>query len=291
MIKFQRNFRLRVQVSDDGEVIEIADPLTINFYISHRTMAAVNFANFTVYNIGLAKRLRVQKDRWDDRKYRKIEFAAGYGGAYTNLFTGNIVLAQSGKRGGQTELATEIEAFDGGYGMINSYTGGTNRSYGPNTPKRTIVKDLASDLKQCTVGAIGDFPGQCLRGRSLNGHTQDLLKAETNNHFFIHHQKVFCLNNNEVIEGSIFLISSQTGLLGTPRRQETLLLVDILFEPRLVIGQAVRLESIVNPIYNGDYKVMGIEHRGTISAAQGGDCITTVSLWVGTEKFTTVGSL
>jgi len=289
MIKFQRNFKMRIQVDDGGDLIEVADPLTCDFYISHRTQAAVNYGNFSIYNIGLAKRLRIQKDRWDNKQYRKIEFLAGYAGQYAALFTGNMTLAQSGKREGQTEILTEIEAFDGGDAMINSYTGGTKRCYGQNTLKSTIIKDLASDFLHCAIGAIGSFPGKSLRGRSLNGYTQDLLKQETNNHFFIHHQKVYCLNNSETIEGAIFLISAATGLLGTPRRQETLLLVDILFEPRLVIGQQVYLDSKVNPIYNGYYKVMGLEHRGTISAAEGGKCITTASLWVGSEKFTTVG--
>lgn len=290
MIKFQRNFRLQIQVTEGGEIIQVQDPLTCNFYISHRTMAAVNFGNFSIFNIGLAKRLRIQKDRWDDKTYRKIEFAAGYAGTYTNLFTGNITLAQSGRKGGQTENVTEIEAFDGGYAMVNSFTGGSNRTYGPNTEKKTIIRDLASDMQKCTIGAIGNFPGQCLRGRSLNGYTQDLLKQETNNHFFIHNQKIYCLNNAEVIDDGIFIISSKTGLLGSPRRQETLLLVDILFEPGLALGQIARLQSEVNPIYNGDYKVMGIEHRGVISKAQGGECLTTVSLWAGTEKFTVVGN-
>ncbi len=290
MKKFQRNFQLIIQVSDSGETITITDPITLRFYISHKTMAAVNNAQISVLNLGLQKRLQIQKDRYEASKYRSIELRAGYDHTYTQIFKGNIQMAQSGKRGGETEICTDIEAFDGGYAMINSRTGGTNRSYGANTPRSTIIKDLCSDLIGIKTGAIAtqSFPGQCLRGRVLNGPTQDLLKQETNNHFFIHNEKVFCLTNNDAIEGSIRLISSGTGLLGTPRRQGALLLVDILFEPNLTIGQVVDLESQVNPVYNGTYKVMGLEHRGVISAAEGGQCITTVSLWAGTTNFNLV---
>lgn len=290
MKKFQRNFQLIVQVDEAGGTITITDPLTIEFYVSHKAMAAVNSSNFTILNLGLQKRLQIQKDRYSEKKYRSVEFRAGYGGTYTTIFKGNIQMAQSGKREGATEIFTEIEAFDGGYAMINSRTGnisGTNRAYGAGTPRSTVIKDLCSDLLGVGVGAIAteSFPGQCLRGRSLNGPTQDLLKRETNNHFFIYNEKVYCLTNNDVIQGGIKLISSSTGLLGTPRRQGALLLVDILFEPGLTLGQVVDLESVVNPVYNGTYKVMGLEHRGVISAAVGGKCMTTVSLWAGTKKF------
>lgn len=290
MNKFQRNYQLIIQVDDSGGTIIIQDPLTLEFFVSHKTMAAVNSAQFTIYNLGLEKRLLIQKDQYETAKYRSIELRAGYARSYTQIFKGNIQLAQSGKREGQTEVCTEINAFDGGYAMINSKTAGTNRCYGKGTPRSTVIADLCSDLLGIKTGAIAkeSFPGQCLRGRSLNGPTQDLLKQETNNHFWINSEKAYCLTNNDVIEGSLRLISSATGLLGTPKRQQAIILVDILFEPNLIIGQIVELDSQINPVYNGIYKVMGIEHRGTISASVGGKCITTVSLWAGTARFNLV---
>jgi hypothetical protein len=63
---------------------------------------------------------------------------------------------------------------------------------------------------------------------------------------------------------------------------------EMLFEPRLTIGQTVQLKSDTNRIFNGIYKVMGFEHSGTISDAVAGPCKTSVSLWLGTQVLETV---
>ena len=57
----------------------------------------------------------------------------------------------------------------------------------------------------------------------------------------------------------------------------------MIFEPRLQIGQFVRIKSQTETFYNGVYKVVGIEHSGIISDAQSGQCKTKVSLnYIGT---------
>ena len=52
----------------------------------------------------------------------------------------------------------------------------------------------------------------------------------------------------------------------------------MIFEPRLQIGQFIDIQSKTETIYNGTYKVIGIEHSGTISDSQSGTCKTKVSL-------------
>ena len=43
------------------------------------------------------------------------------------------------------------------------------------------------------------------------------------------------------------------------------------------------INSKINPIYNGQFKVDGIKHSGTISGAVGGECKTSLDLFLGTE--------
>ena len=83
---------------------------------------------------------------------------------------------------------------------------------------------------------------------------------------------------NEIIVGEIPVISSATGLLGSPRRGNATLEFDMIFEPRLTIYQLVRLDSTTQPLYNRNWKVMGIEHQGTISPRISGDALTKVTL-------------
>jgi len=67
-----------------------------------------------------------------------------------------------------------------------------------------------------------------------------------------------------------------------PRRQNTYIQVDIIFEPRIQVGQIVEIVSQIDPRFNGQWKVQGIKHSGTISGAVGGDCKTTLQLFYGT---------
>jgi hypothetical protein len=144
-----------------------------------------------------------------------------------------------------------------------------------------VAKLLINDLKNAQLGQIGDFGGGSLRGKVLFGNTAELLKNESNNKFFIDNEKVYVLNNNECIAGSITLITAESGLLESPKRSETQLVFKILFEPRLKVGQLIQLNSLINDIFNGIYKIIGFTHTGTISEANGGRCETEVSLWLG----------
>ena len=79
--------------------------------------------------------------------------------------------------------------------------------------------------------------------------------------------------------------------MGTPKRNDTYLEVDILFEPDLQIGQIVQIVSQTNPAFDGQYKIFGIKHSGTISGVVGGDCRTSLQLFVGTRLFKIVDKL
>lgn len=62
----------------------------------------------------------------------------------------------------------------------------------------------------------------------------------------------------------------------------------MLFEPRLTVGQLVRVESTTNRQYNRDWKVLGFEHRGIISPSVAGECVTSVRLWFTPEDLVTI---
>jgi hypothetical protein len=118
----------------------------------------------------------------------------------------------------------------------------------------------------------------------LEGNTYDLLKKYSNGQVYIDLEKVYVLQDNEVLAGAIPLINADTGLLSSPRRDDAAITVTTLFEPRIIIGQWLDLISTVNPQYNARYKVAGVQHQGIISEAVNGDCRTTISL-LNPQKF------
>ena len=55
----------------------------------------------------------------------------------------------------------------------------------------------------------------------------------------------------------------------------------MIFEPRLLVGQALYLESTTEKNFNGNYKVIGFKHAGNISGSVASKVITSANLWYG----------
>ena len=94
---------------------------------------------------------------------------------------------------------------------------------------------------------------------------------------FIDNEKVNVLGNSEYIQTptGAFPVNYATGLLGTPVLEQYIVRFDMIFEPRLNVGETVLLDSITDNNYNGLYKIIGVKHRGMISESVCGDAITT----------------
>lgn len=279
MIKWNRNYILSIQVN--GGWIDITMPFTMSFHIIRNTLAQANTGRFTILNLSEDTRRKIYKDKYKTAVYKGIELRAGYGDTKETLpliFKGNIKQAYSQRNGVNYE--TEIEAYDAGFAYVNANTG---RSFAQGTTDKQIITTLIKDLPHISVGKIGKFTEKLSKGNTMQGATIELLKNVTKSNFFIDNEKAYCLQENECFKGNLQKITSDTGLLGSPLREEALLTFTILFEPRLQVGQYVQLESSTEKLFNGDYKVIGVEHQGVISDAQSGRCITKVSLYYGAQ--------
>lgn len=281
MQKWTRNYILSVQTEGD-KYITITPPLTLSFHITRNTNAAASTSKITIYNLAENTRKQIYKDKFDTMHYKGVELRAGYGTDRRTLpiiFKGNIKQAYSFRNG--VDYITEIEAYDGGFAYLN---GVTSRSFGVDTTDGQIIDALIKDLPEVEKGVVGSFPNKLPKGNALYGNTVKLLNTASNNHFFIDNEKAYCLNENECYRGNLSVINSEAGLLGSPLREETFLTFTMLFEPRLTIGQYVKLESTTEKLFNGEYKVLGVEHNGTISEVSSGQCTTRVSLYYGIKK-------
>ena len=279
MQKWNRNYILSIQVKGN-EWLDISLPYTMSFRVTRNTFATANTAKITVLNLAEDTRRKIYKDRYKFNIYKGIELRAGYGDNKELLpliFKGNIKQAYSHKD--RVDYITEIEAYDGGFSFQN---GRTVRSFAAGTSDKQILKSLIQDLPGITIGKIGTFTGSLPRGNAMQGVTVDLIKNVSAGNFFVDNEKAYCLQEEECFRGNIAQINSGSGLLGSPLREETLLTFKILFEPRLQIGQYVELQSETEKLFNGSYKVIGLDHSGMISDVSGGKCETKVSLFYGT---------
>jgi len=294
MDKFIRNYALAVTLSE-GDLIIIKPPFTVEFEIVRNDFSSANYSSIRIYNLGEKTRSQIRVDSWDIASFKKVLFQAGYlnpsnlspviAQTKSNLpviFSGIIQRAWSVREG--VNFITQMENYDGGEAFQLART---NTQFTSKTPNDTVINNLVDSLKSngVTKGAVGNnFGGTTSRGKSYTGNTCDLLSDLTNGGFFIDNQKAYCLTDDEALDvGDLLVINSQTGLLGTPVREQSRVHLDMIFEPRIQIGQQVKVESQTEKNnFNGFYRVVAVHHKGMISEAVCGDAITTLTLLPGT---------
>ena len=297
MQKFDRVYSLSIEV-DDGvntsplrkqftanKSLTVTLPITLEFDIVRQGLASAQTATFRLYNLSVRTRNAIQKDQYNFTQLRAIQFRAGYyspaGDFMPMVFNGTVKTAYSYRRG--VDFITEIEAYDGGYAMSNVNNVSFTLEAGA-TSRDTLLR-LSKLLNLPGAPIIGEFPNKSKRGEVMFGNAWQLIQQKSGFLACIDNGQVKALALNEVIGGTIPVLSSATGLLGSPQRGDSRLEVEMIFEPRLTVFQLVRLESETQPQYNRNWKVYSLHHYGTISPRVGGEAITKASLWFSSEDF------
>ena len=267
--------------------VTITHPTTVEFEVVRNNLASANSASFKIYNLSAETRNRIFKDPFAMEDLRAIQFTAGYKDGTDVLlgmiFNGQMRSAISYRQG--TEWITEIEAFDGAFGMANSTI---SMTVGKGTEKIDVIKTLVEAMPGVKGPVSGSAKETLKRGVTLMGNAGTIIKEMAAGNFSIDNGVAYVLNDNEVIEGDVKIIKSESGLIGVPRRAKNFLEFDMMFEPRLKINQMIKLTSnltdaigakrVLAPSFNGEYKVIGLQHRGTISGAVCEDAMTTVTV-------------
>lgn len=271
MDKFGRAYKLEVQ-TQNGSLLTIELPFTIEFDIIRNTLTSANVCQIRIYNLSQINRNQIRFNISNYGEFRLVRLSAGYGDRLVKIFEGNISQAWSVREG--VNFITQIESYDGGFAFNN---GVANRQYGAGTPLKAVLTDIAtSGLPNVKPGAIGDYPGTLTRDNSYSGNSASILSEVSGGGFFVDSSKWYILGSNEYIgDQSPLVINSQSGLLGTPVLEQTIVRFDMLFEPSLNVGRRATLTSLTESNFDGDYKITAVKHRGMISESVSGSVITT----------------
>jgi hypothetical protein len=257
----------------------ISPPISVYFDITRQSLATSNYATFKLVNLAEATRNAIFKDKFDITTFRSVQFRAGYGNFMPLVFNGTVLQAYSYRQG--VDFITEIQGQDGAFAMTNGFFSQTIQS---GASAASILNLLSTNLPQISgTPIIGDFPTVNTRAEVLSGNTWGLIYEKSGGLAYIDNNQVKALNTDEVIPGEIPLITGSTGLLGSPRRGNIQIEAELLFEPRLTVGQIVQLKSTTNSLFNGTYKVTGFKHSGLISPTVEAPRTTTCTLFKGTN--------
>ena len=286
--KFIKDYKLDVE-TNDGRIATIVPDLTMEFDVSKNTGSQPNSATITIYNLGETLRSSIFKDIVDMESvsnFRSIKLSAGYKypKIMSEIFNGSVKKAYSTRE--RTEFKTVIEAWE----QYITPSGGPV-SYAPKagaTPREilAILSAQFPNVKSTILGGMLDKV-KSTRGQVLFGDAYEIIKELTNNRVYLDDGNLCVLLDQEVVAAPLEYVDASTGLLGTPRRGDGIVEIDMIFEPRLKVGQQLSVISGTEKRFAGTYKVMGFTHRGMISSSMDAPCITTVVLWAA-GKFTTV---
>ncbi len=258
-------------------------PFSCEFTVECRTLAQSSTATIRIYNLSQPTRDRLYKDPyWQTTTRRYLEFYGGYlgeskdEGFMPRIFYGMLLSCVSWRDG--VNSITEFQATS----MVwESPNADTNLTIAAGENAKNVLRKLNARMPGISPQpVIGEsfvrhtYPTPFV----LQGKVWQAIRQVSNGLAVIQNNTLVALNDDEVIQSSIPLINSSSGIIGTPKRGQYGVDLVMIFEPRLVLSQLVQLESSFNRNLNGTYKVFGYKHGGTISPRVAGNLQTELTL-------------
>lgn len=280
--KLNRQFRLTVQEVDENDnptqsAIVITNPFTINFAVNRTIFADVNTLDIEIYNLSPDTYNKLFFDYFNVNQ-RTIVLEAGYEGMELSvLFVGNVWSCYTSRKG--SDIITKIHAIVG-LKALQHQTDVTLKDISRNQ----VIAHAANDMGlQFEIYSGEDT--KFTRPVSLTGNSMAIIQKYSDNSAFIDNNVIKIVDTYDAIQGDVVLINDESGLLGVPEHEDALLKVNMIFEPRIIIGQLIEIQSRISPMFNGQYKVYGIRHEGTISDSIAGEATTTLEMLVGSQVY------
>lgn len=279
--KFQCHYRLLINWIDEKgnpKQAVVQDPVTIEFNVLKSTQSE-NSSRITIYNLDQETREYIYQDRLllDTNPYVKwVTLEAGYSGQYSENLTlvtwGYIQECHSFRQG--VDFVTTMDITDPD--ILTEYCGVT---FDTGTTFKEAYKYLISKLPSLKMGETGVLEGAFQVPTVFDGNVFVLINRLTGNHTFVDNGVINNLNDNEVLSDyGCYYIAADTGLLDTPKRYDHILEISMLFEPTIKVGQLVEIKSSTQARFDGQYKVLSLNHSCIISGSENGTRTTTLQL-------------
>lgn len=292
--KFDRNYKLIFEIGQRDEniltlvpeqEIEVSMPFSLRF----QTAQGLNLSNsgscsLQLYNLSEEVQKALYKANFENKKYILMALHAGYQDTMPLIFYGFVNECLTYRKGGSTEYITDVRADNNS--LIALY-GFSNTTFTQGSDPINMIQELLKDTYAYTLGYVTPELKQIERDKTFIGQTLDLLGREYGDYnVYIDKNEINILGANDVIPADgILTISAESGLLGSPKRAGLFVEIEMLFEPRIKVGQAIQLISNSIPWFNQVYRVQVVEHSGIISPVQNGQIRTKLTLSLGETPF------
>lgn len=218
--------------------LDLSD-LRIKFSVKRSDTMTPNTADIRVYNVEEQTALRIRKE------FTKVTLQAGYEGNFGVIFQGNIKQVIIGRESA-TDTFIDIVAGDGdrayNFAVVNATIAkGSTQTDQVNAAVRAMAP------KGVTAGHLGDLPdNQLPRGKAMFGNARTYLRdaAQTTQHSWsIQDEKVTFVGKKAYLPGERVVLTSKTGMIGTPQQTNEGVNVKCLLNPNIKIASRVQIDN------------------------------------------------
>lgn len=248
IVQFGRSCTLIVGKGGNG--IKITD-LRMRFDIRKTSDDQPNSAKIEIFNLNNENASRLLTE-WVD-----IQLTAGYVGAERLIYSGQIRTATPKVEG--TDRIITIDSGDGDREILRGFV------------NKTLTKGCTADqvVNECQAAMFGvpsaykdRLPTKYSRGRVLSGRAADIMTQQAKQddaQWSIQDGQMLVLKGDNVRPNAVWLISSETGMLGSPEPTQDGVKVKTLLNPEYMIGGVAKIDSL---IYDGGIRIESIGHSG-----------------------------
>ncbi len=246
--------QIRLWIGNDSESIVI-DNLRISFTVEKSLTAEPNAGEINIYNL-----TRSNQSLLVSKVYNKAILMVGYEEPRV-IYGGDIIKAVVIRD--DLDYIVKLDLGDGQNDIVGARVNTTLKA---GATDEDIAKEAVKAMKGSEEGVI-DVPIKkgLPRGKVLVGNARDVLNKVAKNQkadWSIQDGEVIVLPKDKILsDNEGFVLSQDTGMIGSPKKTADGLEVDCLINPALVIGALVRIQSI-DVSFNGDYKITSLIHEG-----------------------------
>lgn len=228
--------------------------LRIKFSIKRSDNQTPNTADIRVYNLSEDTALKIFKtlsagsiDSSTGLVANRghVILQAGYQGNYGVIFQGNIKQIILGRESA-TDTFMDISAGDGAnaynYAIVN-----TTIRKGSTSMEQLVAASKPMGAQGVTLGSIGTMPtSQLVRGKSMFGNSKDHIRRiaqTTNQGWSIQDGKITFIPKKSYLPVSAVVLTSKTGMIGTPQQTNQGVNVKCLLNPLIQPGSRIKIDN------------------------------------------------
>lgn len=250
------NRKATVEIGLRGGEGRLYENLRVQFEVEKGSTSTPNPAKVKIFNLNADSRAFVEKKDLICRLRVGYEPPGDIG--FTEILAiGDVKKAFSERK--TPDWVTQFEIGDGEKAINEAFV---NKNYDAGIDLDTVVRDVAGSLGK-PISLVKGLKNKVFKnGLSVSGAAQSLLDGFTEEgdvEWSIQDDEVQILPKTGATDDEIYVLTPETGLLGSPIKREEGIEVNTLLIPKLRPGRRIQ---VISKDFNGVYRIRKVNFQG-----------------------------